>query len=172
MILAPKNSIIRLSKATVIKPPTPLPDLKDVFSVFLAGSIEMDTAEDWQSKVEKALAETNIVILNPRREDWDSSWTQEIGNKQFRQQVEWELSAQERSSHVAMYFDTETKSPITLLELGLFARYGKMTVCCSDGYWKKGNVDVVCKVYGVDTVNTLDDLVRAIERAYAGYRTP
>ena len=35
------------------------------------------------------------------------------------------------------------RAPITLLELGLFARSGKLIVCCPDGYWRKGNIEVV-----------------------------
>jgi hypothetical protein len=47
---------------------------------------------------------------------------------------------------------------ITLFELGLFARSGKLVVCCPDGFWRKGNVDVVCKRYGVETVGDLEAL--------------
>ena len=55
-----------------------------------------------------------------------------------------------------------TKSPITLLELGLHAGKNpqKLVVCCPDGYWRKGNVDIVCRRCGVRQVPTLDDLVR------------
>ena len=39
---------------------------KDKIYVFLAGSIEMGKAEDWQKKVCRELSEfENIVILNP-----------------------------------------------------------------------------------------------------------
>lgn len=164
MILAPKNTIIRTAKAAVIKPPSKLPNLTGKFSVFLAGSIEMDKAEDWQTTFENAFENQDITILNPRRDDWDNSWQQEIGNKQFRTQVEWEIHAQEQASCIAMYYDPETKSPITLLELGLFAGSGKLIVCCPDGYWKKGNVDVVCKLYNIQMVHTLEDLIRAVAR--------
>jgi hypothetical protein len=57
-----------------------------------------------------------------------------------------------------MYFDPATKSPISLLELGLFAKTGKLIVCCSEGFWRKGNVDIVCKRYGVMQVENLDKL--------------
>lgn len=43
-------------------------------SVFLAGSIEMDTAEKWQDKVIKALENSDVTVFNPRREQWDASW--------------------------------------------------------------------------------------------------
>ena len=57
-----------------------------------------------------------------------------------------------------MYFDPKTKSPISLLELGLFAKSGKLVVCCPDGFWKKGNVDIVCQRYKVLKIKDLDCL--------------
>jgi len=91
----------------------------------------------------------NLTILNPRRDDCDDSWFQSIHDTQFRQQVEWEIAAQEMADVIFMYFAPDTKAPITLLELGLFARSGKLVVCCPDGYWRKGNVEVVCHRFGV-----------------------
>lgn len=126
-------------------------------AVFLAGSIEMGRAENWQQKLEHGLK--NITIFNPRRDDWDSSWVQSITNKKFREQVEWELEAMEKADIIAIYFDKSTKSPITLLELGLFAHTDKLIVCCPEGFWRKGNVDIVCNKYHIKQTNTLEELI-------------
>ncbi len=147
--------------ALVIKPPEPLRFDAKLPSVFLAGSIEMGAAENWQEEVERAYADLPIVILNPRRENWDSSWRQSIDNPQFRGQVEWELEGQERSTIILMYFSPETKSPVTLLEFGLFARSGKLIVCCAEGYWRKANVEIACARYGVPTVRSIEELLSA-----------
>src|SRR4051794_10170038 len=103
----------------ILKPPMPLHFDRTKASVFLAGSIEMGAAEPWQEVVERALGELDVTILNPRREEWDSSWIQSIQDARFREQVKWELEAQELATLILMYFAPETKSPITLLELGL-----------------------------------------------------
>lgn len=58
-----------------------------------------------------------------------------------------------------MYFDPNTKSPISLLELGLHAREQKLIVLCPEGFWRKGNVDVVCEYYGINQVDTFDELI-------------
>lgn len=131
-------------------------------AVFLAGSIEMGKAENWQQKVERKLSKCDGVIFNPRRDDWDSSWIQSIDNPQFREQVEWELIAMESADIIAMYFDPKTKSPISLLELGLFARTKKLIVCCPEGFWRKGNVDIVCQKYKIQQVNSLDGLIKCL----------
>jgi hypothetical protein len=150
--------------ARVIKPPAPLPALDGQPRIFLAGSIEMGQAEDWQAVAERGLADLDVVLLNPRRDAWDATWVQSIHNPQFREQVEWELAAQEQASLIAMYFAPATKAPVTLLELGLCARSGKAGVCCPEGYWRRGNVEVVCQRYRVPLVSTLAELVEAVRR--------
>jgi nucleoside 2-deoxyribosyltransferase-like protein len=150
--------------ARIVKPPAPLPVDAQTLSVFLAGSIEMGSADNWQAEVERTLADLDVLILNPRREDWDASWVQSIDNPQFRAQVEWELGGLERADVVAMYFAPATQAPVTLLELGLCARAGRLVVCCPAGYWRRGNVEVVCRRYGVPLLESLPDLVAEVRR--------
>lgn len=125
--------------------------------VFLAGSIEMGAAEDWQATIPELFKDrTELVFLNPRRDDWDSSWEQKESNPKFSEQVNWELDMLDRSNLIFMYFSPETKSPISLLELGLYAETGKMIVCCPDEFWRKGNVDIVCSRYNIPVYNTME----------------
>lgn len=139
-------------------------------SVFLAGSIEMGKAVDWQTKMTNALSDLPVWVLNPRRDDWDSSWEQKKENAQFREQVEWELSAMESASVIAMYFDPATMSPISLLELGLHAdamnpvTKSKLIVCCPEGFWRKGNVDIVCEKYNIRMVDSIEALITAVRK--------
>lgn len=153
--------------ARVLKPPAPLDLAPGERAVFLAGSIEMGAAGPWQAEVERALAALPVVILNPRRDEWDASWEQSISNPQFRGQVEWELDGLYRADVIAMHFDPATKAPITLLELGLFAAGGKVVVCCPPGYWRRGNVEVVCARYGVPVVSDLPALIQAVRERLA-----
>lgn len=151
----------------ILKPPTSLSHITTSRTVFLAGSIEMGTAEDWQTRVTSALQTIpDLTILNPRRDEWDASWEQTISNPVFREQVEWELDAQDLATLIVMYFAPSTKAPITLLELGLFAASDKLIVCCPDGYWRKGNVEVVCDRYEIPLVDTLDELIAAVRRRF------
>ena len=141
------------------KAPEPVPS--DAYPLlFLAGSIEMGKADNWQQRVVRLLANTEWIILNPRRNDWDDSWEQDKDNAQFRQQVEWELAGQERAHRVLLYFDPATKSPISLLELGLFR--SKMLVVCPKGFYRKGNVDIVCERYHVPQYRTIEEACQAL----------
>ena len=125
--------------------------------VFLAGSIEMGKAEDWQSKAATYFEQKGYGVFNPRRKDWDSSWKQEFENPQFNQQVNWELDALERCEAILLYLVPETMSPISLLELGLHAAHKKLYVVCPDGFWRKGNVDIICNRYDVPLFENLED---------------
>lgn len=147
----------------LITAPEPL-ILNEDLSVFLAGSIEVDVAERWQDVVIENLKAEEVTLLNPRRTSWDTSWEQSINNPKFNEQVTWELDALEKSDVVILYFDKNTKSPISLLELGLFATSGKLIVCCPDGFWRKGNVDIVCQRYGVEQVASLEELINEIKK--------
>ena len=35
-----------------------------------------------------------------------------------------------------------------------------MVVCCPEGFYRKGNVDIVCNRYGVTMAKDVDDLVK------------
>jgi hypothetical protein len=148
--------------ARVLKPPAPIVLDGRAPSVFLAGSIEMGQAEDWQARMIHDLDDLDATILNPRRDEWDVSWEQSISNRQFREQVEWELEGLGKASVVAMYFAPATRAPVTLLELGFCARGTRLVVCCPEGYWRRGNVEVVCARYDIPLLSTLETLTAEV----------
>lgn len=127
-------------------------------SLFLAGSIDMGSAVDWQTQVSEALSDYAVDIYNPRRTDWDSTWEQNIRNDKFREQVEWELKHLDKADFICFYFDPNGQAPITLLELGLHKR-DNIIVCCPEGYFRKGNVDVVCNYYGINKAYSLQHMI-------------
>ena len=140
----------------------------DGISIFLAGSIEMGIAEDWQSKIVNILKGKDVTLLNTRRDDWDSSWIQEQSNPQFNHQVNWELNNLDRADIIFMYFAPETKSPISLLELGKYVGTN-MVVCCPEGFWRKGNVDIMCTRHDTPLFNNFDDAVGALLTKITNY---
>ena len=70
------------------------------------------------------------------------------------------MDSLDKADFIIMYFDPETKSPITMLELGIHAVSSpeKLVVLCTDGFWRKGNVDIVCERYGIKQVNNFEEL--------------
>lgn len=142
----------------VVKPPTTLDRLDwSLPSVFLAGSIEMGKAEDWQSMAAERIGNANRLILNPRRDEWNPEWTQDYSNPNFREQVQWELSALDRADWVFVHLQHDTLSPITLMEIGLHARRGRMLISCPEGFWRRGNVQTVAVHYKVPLYDSIDE---------------
>lgn len=157
-------------------PEPPATDKHPYPRMFLSGSIEMGTADTWQERIVSAFAGYPGTILNPRRDDWDASWKQSIEDDRFREQVEWKLRGLEDATLIATYFDPNTKAPITLLEMGLFThtepqpRYSagktqRLLVCCPDGFWKKGNVEIVCKRYGIPLFHNEPSFIAGLAKA-------
>jgi hypothetical protein len=141
--------------------PPKKPENVNVPSIFLAGSIEMGKAIDWQTRFTEELSDLEVAVFNPRRTDWDSTWKQEIDFPPFREQVDWEMNQLEKASVIALYFQAGTMSPISLLELGLHAASKRLIVCCPPGFWRRGNVQIVCDRYGITIVDELDELIKA-----------
>ncbi|OWY49396.1 hypothetical protein AALT_g11064 [Alternaria alternata] len=133
------------------------------FTVFAAGSIEMGGAVNWQPLVATMLNHLPITVCNPRKGSWDQNIKQQAKDELFEQQVVWELGALEQADVICFFFDTETKSPVSLLELGVWSGSDKVVVCCGDAYWKSGNVHLTCDRYGVPRVRDLPELVTFVE---------
>lgn len=145
----------------VIYPPNKVPYPNTEKMVFLAGSIEMGVAIDWQNQVIEKLKDLPVTILNPRRPDWDSTWKQGQNEQPFRDQVLWELSGIAKSDVVFFYFDPNTKSPISLMELGLCIGGKKdILVCCPAAFYRQANVAITCEVAGdIKVYETLDESI-------------
>ncbi|KAI0888083.1 uncharacterized protein GGS22DRAFT_185463 [Annulohypoxylon maeteangense] len=151
----PKNQI-------VLAPSTE--PYRGIKSVFLAGTTTKTDDRDWREVLAESLLDLPVTVINPYRPDWDSSWKEDITCDHFRRQVEWELEKQDGADMVVFYFHPATEAPISLLELGLCARAKKAIVVCPEGYKKRGNVQIVCRTYGLETVESLDALKPAIAR--------
>lgn len=134
------------------------PKNNDQPSIFLAGSIDMGAAIDWQHMLAERLSDLNLMILNPRRLSWDNTWRQSIDHPLFREQVEWELDALDYATHIVMFFSGTSKAPITLLELGLHAKGGRLLIACEPEFWRRGNVEIIAHRYQIPLFESLQEL--------------
>lgn len=153
--------------ARVITAPQPLANEDGWPMVYLGGTIDMGDSEDWQARAVELLAEERALFVNPRRADWDAHWLPVADEPNFREQVEWELAALEAADVIVLYLASGSKSPISLLELGLHARGGRLIVFCAPDYFRKGNVDITAERYGIDQASSVEDLVGRVQRRLA-----
>ncbi|GAB1315465.1 hypothetical protein MFIFM68171_05675 [Madurella fahalii] len=138
------------------------PHVSGLKSVFLAGTTSGTSGPSWRERLAAALSDLPVIVFNPFRADWDSSWREDVTFAPFQEQVEWELEMQERADVVVVYFGPGTDAPISLLELGLCARSNKAIVACHRDYRKRGNVEIVCKRYGIEFLNAEEDWTASV----------
>lgn len=115
--------------------------------VFLAGSIENGEAELWQDKAIDYLYNYRCIVCNPRRSNWNATATE----KEVAKQIKWEQECLAVSEIIFFYFDPDTISPITLLELGMaIGQNKKIVVVCTPEYFRYTNVAETLKFHGYD----------------------
>lgn len=112
--------------------------------IFLGGAIDQGAAPNWQAEVIAQLTGYPLTVLNPRR----SHWVLLPSESYLREQVDWELDAQETADLRLYVFPAGTHAPITLLELGLYHR-APCWVYIDPGYTRAFNARAVCDRYGI-----------------------
>ena len=114
--------------------------------VFLAGTIDMGRSADWQAALVARFRDSiggRWLFFNPRRREFHAS------PAEMEYQVAWELAHLEAADLIVMNLLGDSRSPISLLEMGLYARSGKLFVACSPDYYRYDNVRITCRRYGV-----------------------
>lgn len=158
----------------IIKPPhwEKINEIEGI-KVFTAGSINMGKSEPWADKLANLFADYDVTFFNPLRDDWDSTWEQKLENDNFRGQVMWEIEHLLKSDITVFFIASEGESPISLLEIGLMSLMNatsksKVIVCCEQGFWRRGNVEVMCYRFGMPLVETFEELVELLKTELDG----
>lgn len=134
----------------IIYAPNPIKVKEGPRKIFLAGTIDNGDSKNWQEEVCALLKGRNdIVVFNPRRIPWSS-------DNDIEEQIRWELMRLEESDLILMNILPNSKSPITLLEMGLFARSGKLKVFCNNEFYRFDNVRITCETYKVQLFTDVD----------------
>ena len=131
-------------------------------SIFLAGTLDDGKSEDWQSKLIEELSDHEITILNPRRNNWG-----DLSDNELRKQITWELDHLEKADIIFMYIIGTSKSPISLLEMGIHIKDLKLIVVCEPEFYRYENVKITCEYYNAELYDSLglgiDALISNIE---------
>ena len=135
--------------------------------MFLAGAIDQDRAERWQDVVINNCRDLLGTLLNPRRANWDPTWNQSLDNSHFAEQVAWELDALEQADLIICWLPATAQARISLMEIGLHARRGRLLIGCAIGFHSRGNVLAVGQRFGVPVLDTLPALVEAAKQRLA-----
>ncbi len=132
--------------------------------VFLAGTIDMGRSADWQADLVARFRDSvggRWLFFNPRRREFRAS------PAEMEYQVAWELAHLEAADLIVMNLLGDSRSPISLLEMGLHARSGRLLVACSPDYYRYDNVRITCRRYGVPLYDSLEALLGDLLRQTA-----
>jgi hypothetical protein len=127
-------------------------------SLFLAGGIT--NCPDWQKDLVAKLSDTEITLVNPRRNCWEMRADIE------QEQIIWEWKHLIRVDAILFWFPCETDCPIALYELGSWNfRPKKLFIGCHPNYKRKRDVEIQTKLerpFQV-IVYSLDELVDQVK---------
>ena len=148
------------NRVFVIHPHEQVPEeAEGCTTVFLAGTIDMGNSIDWQAEAVRLLEQSGgrYLVFNPRQKEWHPEREGEMDY-----QVNWELEHLEKADIILMNFLPDSKSPITLLELGLFAGGGKLRVICPEQFYRYDNVRITCGRYGVPMFDSISSALETL----------
>lgn len=138
--------------------------------IFLAGSIDSGDAEDWQKKVcDKILkardTKVPFAVYNPRRSDWP----EDSGHKEIYRQIEWEMNHMDEADIIIMNILGDSKSPISLMEIGIHCHDNKLMVYCPKDFYRFDNVNAVCKRFDIPlfTDVKIEDTIEELLKKYS-----
>ena len=163
LVLVAVSCSTKETAAYMLRPHEELPEDiaadRSFTKIFLAGTIDMGNSRDWQMELHDRFSkmEGRYILFNPRQEHWDASRPGEMGY-----QVRWELDHLEEADMIIMYILGTSKSPISLLEMGLHAKSDKMHVICEKDFYRYDNVRITCEYYGVPLYNDLENFLESI----------
>jgi len=118
---------------------------------FLAGSIDYTSVKPWRSLIVQNNTQ-QIHFLDPTNAKHD-----QLTDKAMKNHILWELNALEFADKIILNLLPEATSPISLVELGLYTKSGKLIVICPDSFYKSRYVHMLCEKYDVPLYKNLID---------------
>ena len=127
--------------------------------IFLAGGVTY--GPDWQKEALKMLADTDLIVANPRRDELISA----VG-EMARRQIVWEFKNL-KSTKVVLFWFPNAETIITFLELGKeLARKSNIVVGVDPDYNRRFDIETQVYLESPDAViySTLGETVQAAAR--------
>lgn len=139
----------------------------NTFKIFLAGTIDNGESDDWQYGVFLSLAMyteifpenskyynlPNFTVFSPRRKNWNKNFSKE----ELEEQIRWEQEKLDEADLIVMVLKDDSKSPISLLELGLYGPSGKLICFCTENFYRFTNVEMTCNKWLIPLYKTVNE---------------
>ena len=128
-------------------------------TLFLAGTIDNGYSNNWQDALCSEL-NGNILVFNPRRQHW----SEDAPIEELKNQISWEQRLLHVSDLIVMVLLDNSKSPVSLMELGEFCNSGKIIVFCTPNFYRYWNVKDLCLRKGIlmYETNEIDEISKIV----------
>ena len=124
---------------------------------FLAGSMDFNSGDSWREKVVNELKES-VCIFDPTRIEHN-----DFSDAQMKEHIEWELDALALSDRILLNLLPSSKSPISLVELGLYVESAKLIVVCPESFYQRRYIETICNKYDTVLFDNLDEGIEYIK---------
>ena len=118
--------------------------------IFLAGSIDNRYFGNWRKKVIEEIGDSNI-ILDPTNTNHDK-----LSDEDMKLHIQWELDALSKANTILLNFLPDSKSPISLVELGLYVTSNKLIVICPKAFYKSRYVYTLREKYNTPIFDNIN----------------
>jgi len=118
-------------------------------TVFLAGSIDLKLSGNWREELALQFGD-EVCFFDPTRYNHD-----ELNDEEMKNHIQWEHETMEMVDVILINFLPKAKSPISLAELGLYARSSKLIVVCPDEFYEKHYVKSLCDRFEIPFYSSL-----------------
>jgi hypothetical protein len=126
-------------------------------ALFLAGGIT--GCPDWQKEMVGKLSGSDLILLNPRRANWEMKAGME------EEQIAWEKKHLLGADAILFWFPAESLCPIALYELGAWhCRPKRLFMGCHPDYKRKKDVEIQTKLDRPtqEIANSLEELANQV----------
>ena len=128
---------------------------ENIYTLFLAGAIDMGRAENWQQAVIAGLeSRDDLIILNPRRVAFNNM-SPELADEQML----WEFDALERANTVFMWFPGNSTAHTSFFEAGFYWQSGKLFVGADPQYHRYRYLQLMADRYRIELHSSLSMMI-------------
>lgn len=127
-------------------------------TIFLAGSIDSHLGSNWRTRATEQLND-RFQVFDPTNENHSS-----LTDLQMCDHINWELDALETADHILLNLLGDAKSPISLVELGMYVTSNKLLVVCPREFYESRYVGELCARYKTTVFINLEDAIAELNR--------
>jgi len=125
--------------------------------IFLAGSIDY-SINNWRNQLSEKFSD-QYHFLDPTHHNLSC-----LSNEELKKHIQWELDGLSIADLIILNLLPNSQSPISLVEMGLYVKSGKLIVICPKEFYKSRYVYTLCEKYNAPVFNEIKQVEVYLEK--------